>query len=118
MKKIFMCLVAFAAISAFAAEEKLPWNSTDKAVIKTYVDKLAAGQVPEGKLPYWRRSLPVIEALATVNGDVSYAEFKAKVYDALTNVPELKDKKINIIGTVLLNTKRFRTPALCQRICK
>jgi hypothetical protein len=118
MKFLSLFLVVFAATLVFAAEEKLPWNSTDKAVIKTYVDKLAAGQVPEGKLPYWRRSLPVIEALATVNGDISYAEFKAKIYDALTNVPELKDKKINVVGTVLLNTKRFRTPALCQRICK
>ena len=115
MKKIFMCLVAFATISAFAAGEfKLNSNTTDKAVIKSYQDAIAAGTVPAAQVGHVTRMIPVLLALADVDGNISYAELKEKIYTALDTVPNLKEKKINVVGSVLGNIKRFQTPALHQ----
>lgn len=115
MKKIVMCLVAFVTISAFAAEEfKFNTNTTDKAVIKSYQDALAAGTVSAKNLGYITRMVPVLAALADVDGNISYTELKEKIYIALDTVPNLKEKKINVVGSVLGNIKRFQTPALRQ----
>lgn len=115
MKKIFMCLVAFAAISAFAAEEiKFNTNTTDKAVIKSYQDAIAVGTLSAKDLNYATRMVPVMLALADFDGNISYPELKEKIYTALDTVPNLKEKKINVVGSVLGNIKRFQTATLYQ----